>query len=96
MKLFKKQKGFAGLVIISGLVLSTVTTGFFVSQSTLLEPSIYNQPYYHYTAFQYDALDTGHQFVCIRGNLTLVRPRSIDYNDMANVCDQFGLVALAN
>ena len=46
MALLSKQKGFAGIVILSGLVLSTLTTGFFVSQSGLLEPNIYNQPYH--------------------------------------------------
>ena len=96
MRLHARQFGFAGVVISSGLVLTTFTTGFFVSQSALLEPSNYNQPYHHYTAFEYDALDHGYQFACITGSLTLVRPRSINHNNMADVCDQFGLVALAN
>ena len=97
MKLQTKQFGFAGVVILSGLVLSTFTTGFFVSQSSLLEPSLYKQPYYNIAEFEYDALNMPYRFVCINGDLTIAaRPWSINDNNMPDMCNQFGLVVLAD
>lgn len=96
MRLIRKQLGYAGLVILSGLTLSIFTTGFFVSQSALLEPNLYQQIYDRYAGFESNAVEVGYPFACITGNLTLVGPGAIDHNDMSNMCHQFSLVALTD